>query len=85
MRTLKLINPKLKTLWNYGKRGDKKRRGEVSENNDFMLNPDSLHVDMVIAGVLENEKKYELKFCPCRLTGGIREKDLELLCPCNFR
>jgi ferredoxin-thioredoxin reductase catalytic subunit len=58
---------------------------KFSENNDFMLNPDSLHVDMVIEGVLENEKKYGLKFCPCRLTCGIREKDLQLLCPCNFK
>jgi len=39
----------------------------------------------VVEGVLENEKKYGLKLCPCRLRDGTRERDLELLCPCNFK
>jgi len=55
------------------------------EKNDFKLNPDREHVDMVIEGVFENEKKYGLKLCPCRLRDGSRERDLALLCPCNFK
>jgi len=55
-----------------------------TENNDFKLNPDKEHVDMIIDGVLGNEKKYKLKLCPCRLRDGTRERDLELICPCNF-
>jgi ferredoxin-thioredoxin reductase catalytic chain len=34
---------------------------------------------------LGNEKKYGLRLCPCRLRDGTREKDLELICPCNFK
>jgi ferredoxin-thioredoxin reductase catalytic chain len=56
-----------------------------TEKNDFMLNPDKSLVDMVIDGVLENEKKHGLRLCPCRLRDGTREKDLELICPCNFK
>ncbi|UCD06864.1 MAG: ferredoxin:thioredoxin reductase [Candidatus Aenigmatarchaeota archaeon] len=56
-----------------------------TEKNDFMLNPDKSLVDMVIDGVLENEKKHGLMLCPCRLRDGTREKDLELICPCNFK
>lgn len=56
-----------------------------TENNDFKLNPDKEHVDMIISGVLENEKKHGLKLCPCRLRDGKRERDLELICPCNFK
>lgn len=56
-----------------------------TENNDFILNPDSKHVDIVVEGVLENEKKHGLKLCPCRLGDGTKEKDLELICPCNFQ
>lgn len=56
-----------------------------TENNDFMLNPDLEHVDFVIKGVLENEKKHSLKFCPCRLRDGSREGDLSIICPCNFK
>jgi len=56
-----------------------------AENNDFMLNPDKEHVDCILDGLFENEKKYGLKLCPCRLRDGTRERDLELLCPCNFK
>jgi ferredoxin-thioredoxin reductase catalytic subunit len=56
-----------------------------SEGNDFMLNPDQPHVDMILEGVLRNEKEYGLKLCPCRLRNGTRERDLELICPCNFK
>ena len=28
-----------------------------TENNDFKLNPDKEHVDMILQGVLQNEKK----------------------------
>jgi ferredoxin-thioredoxin reductase catalytic subunit len=56
-----------------------------TEKNDFMLNPDEGHVRTVAKGVLHNEEKFGLKLCPCRLRDGTREKDLELLCPCNFK
>ncbi|MBT4936147.1 hypothetical protein HOL21_00720 [Candidatus Woesearchaeota archaeon] len=52
---------------------------------DFILNPDTDHVAMIVDGVLKNEIKYGLKLCPCRLRDGTREKDLELICPCNFK
>jgi ferredoxin-thioredoxin reductase catalytic subunit len=56
-----------------------------AEKNDFILNPDTKHVDMIAKGILNNEKKHGLKLCPCRIRDGTREKDLELICPCNFK
>lgn len=56
-----------------------------TQNNDFKLNPDKEHVDIIINGVLINEKKYGLKLCPCRLRDNTRDRDLELICPCNFK
>ncbi|MBW2997210.1 ferredoxin:thioredoxin reductase [Candidatus Woesearchaeota archaeon] len=56
-----------------------------AENNDFMLNPDAKHVDRIAKGVLNNEKQHGLKLCPCRIRDGTREKDLEIICPCNFK
>ena len=53
--------------------------------NDFMLNTDEEMVNMVAEGVLDNEKKYGLKLCPCRLRDETRKRDLELICPCNFK
>lgn len=56
-----------------------------TENNDFVLNPDKKHVNIVIDGVFENEKEFGLKLCPCRLSDGTKEMDLSLICPCNFK
>jgi ferredoxin-thioredoxin reductase catalytic chain len=58
---------------------------KFTESNDFILNTDEDHVGMVISGVLVNEKEYGLKLCPCRLRDGTRQRDLELICPCNFK
>ena len=58
---------------------------EFTEHNDFILNPNQKHVNLIVEGVLSNEKQYGLKLCPCRLRDGTKEKDLELLCPCNFK
>ena len=56
-----------------------------TKQNDFVLNPDKEHVAMIVKGVLDNETKYGFKLCPCRLRDGTHEKDLELICPCNFK
>lgn len=58
---------------------------KFTENNDFILNPDREFMDSVIDGVLENERMCGLKLCPCRIRDGTRQRDLELLCPCNFK
>ncbi|MFQ5406477.1 MAG: ferredoxin-thioredoxin reductase catalytic domain-containing protein [Candidatus Micrarchaeia archaeon] len=57
---------------------------DYCEGNDFMLNPDKDRVDLLVKGVLENEKNHGLKYCPCRITTGDFQKDLNLVCPCNF-
>lgn len=56
-----------------------------TEDQDFILNPDSAHVDTIVKGVLDNEKKFGLKLCPCQIRDNTKQRDLELLCPCNFK
>ncbi len=58
---------------------------KFTEKNDFMLNPDKTLVDKIMDGLLENEKSHGLKLCPCRLRDGTKERDLKLICPCNFK
>ncbi|MFC1957601.1 ferredoxin-thioredoxin reductase catalytic domain-containing protein [Chloroflexota bacterium] len=58
---------------------------EFTGNNDFMLNPDQELVSMVIDSLFANEKDCGLKLCPCRLRDDSRKRDLELICPCNFK
>lgn len=56
-----------------------------TDKNDFKLNSDNSHVEGVADGVLANEKEYGLKLCPCRLRDESFERDMELICPCNFK
>ena len=51
---------------------------KYTEKNNFILNPDKNTVNMIIDGVLENEKQHGLKLCPCRLRDNTKERDLEL-------
>lgn len=59
--------------------------GIFTKENDFKLNPETEMVETVAKGINENERKYGLKLCPCRLRDGTRKRDLELICPCNFK
>lgn len=55
------------------------------ENQKIQLNPDKEHADIAMKGVLENEEKTGLKFCPCQVQIGDFSKDVGLLCPCDFK
>ena len=73
--------------------GTSMRREEVmrvweefsGRSDEFGLNPDGQIVEMLLEGVLANEKQKGLKLCPCRVSDGTKARDLALICPCNFR
>lgn len=55
-----------------------------ARENGFKLNPDKEIVKKIMIGLLENEKKYGNKYCPCRrVTGDPKEDDLKV-CPCYW-
>jgi len=56
-----------------------------SPNEKFKLNPDMEKVRLLAKGVLDNQKNYGFRYCPCRLTTGRREEDIKLICPCHFK
>ena len=55
------------------------------EGKGYWLNPDRAFVDGLLDGLLENTERYGYRFCPCRLATGKREKDRDLICPCDYR
>ena len=57
---------------------------EYAQKNGFKLNPDREVVNRLIKGLLENEKKYGKRYCPCRRIIGNPEEDKEKICPCKF-
>jgi len=59
-----------------------KHEGEAA---GYYLNPDVEFVLDLMEGLLTNEERYGYWSCPCRLAEGVREKDLDIICPCDYR
>jgi ferredoxin-thioredoxin reductase catalytic chain len=59
-----------------------KREGEAA---GYYLNPDVDFVLDLMDGILTNEARYGYWSCPCRLADGVREQDLDIICPCDYR
>ena len=59
-----------------------KSEGEAA---GYYLNPDVEFVLDLMEGLLANEARYGYQACPCRLAEGIRAKDLDIICPCDYR
>ncbi|MDO8639745.1 MAG: thioredoxin [bacterium] len=57
---------------------------EYAKKNGFQLNPNKEVVNKIIKGLLENEKKYGAKYCPCRRVTGNLEEDKLKICPCVY-
>jgi len=57
---------------------------KYAEANGFRLNPDEKVVERLVKGLLENEKKYGARYCPCRRVTGNKEEDKPKICPCKW-
>jgi ferredoxin-thioredoxin reductase catalytic subunit/rubredoxin len=56
-----------------------------AESGGYHLNPDSKFTLELVDGLLVNETRYGYQSCPCRLASGVKEKDLDIICPCDYR
>jgi len=59
-------------------------KGEV-EAGGYHLNPDVMFTKELMKGLLTNEKRYGYRACPCRLSSGKKEEDIDIICPCDYR
>ena len=55
-----------------------------AKSRGFRLNPDRKVVEMIIKGLLANEKKHGARYCPCRVVTGDKEEDRKIICPCVY-
>jgi len=62
-----------------------KRLDREAETGGYHLNPDPSFTKDLIKGLLINESRYGYWNCPCRLASGIKEGDLDIICPCDYR
>jgi ferredoxin-thioredoxin reductase catalytic chain len=62
-----------------------RRLKEEAEASGYLLNPDEDFVMDLMVGLVTNEERYGYISCPCRDADGVREKDRDIICPCNYR
>ncbi len=56
-----------------------------AEQSGYHLNPDTEFVKELVKGLITNQKRYGYQACPCRLASGDKQKDLDIICPCDYR
>jgi len=56
-----------------------------TEKSGYLLNPDEEFTLGIVESLLINQERYGYPLCPCRLSSGNREADLDIICPCNYR
>lgn len=58
---------------------------EETEAFGYHLNPDEAFTKELLESILINQDRYGYGACPCRLASGIKEEDLDIICPCDYR
>lgn len=61
------------------------RLNREAEEGGYHLNPDIEFTKMLIEGIITNERRYGYWNCPCRLATGVKEEDVDIICPCDYR
>ncbi|MFX1521646.1 MAG: ferredoxin-thioredoxin reductase catalytic domain-containing protein [Promethearchaeota archaeon] len=56
----------------------------VARHQGWELNNDKKLVQVLHDGLTTNWKRYGYFSCPCRLADGAREKDKDIICPCEY-
>ncbi len=56
-----------------------------AEAGGYHINPDAGFAKELVKGLITNERRYGYRACPCRLAMGDKEKDLDIICPCDYR
>jgi len=56
-----------------------------AKQGGYNLNPDKDFTLELARGLLINGSRYGYWACPCRLADGTKDKDLDIICPCDYR
>ena len=58
---------------------------QTAETAGYHLNPDPEFTRELVKSLLINEQRYGYQACPCRLASADKGKDLDIVCPCDYR
>lgn len=56
-----------------------------AKRSGYFLNPDVFFTKGLVEGLLKNAERYGYESCPCRLSFGEKQDDLDIICPCDYR
>ncbi|MFO8063758.1 MAG: ferredoxin-thioredoxin reductase catalytic domain-containing protein [Spirochaetota bacterium] len=56
----------------------------VAQHNGWELNSDKEFLEDLVSGLRTNFNRYGYYLCPCRDGSGDREKDRDIICPCDY-
>lgn len=56
-----------------------------TEAGGYHLNPDIDFTKKLVRGLIVNEDRYGYQACPCRISSGVKQEDLDIICPCDYR
>ena len=58
---------------------------KIQEAKGYFFCNDKERATDLMESLLLNKDRYGYMACPCRLVSGDREKDQEIICPCEYR
>jgi ferredoxin-thioredoxin reductase catalytic subunit len=58
---------------------------QVQEPKGYYFNADQERTFDLLNSLMENKNRYGYMACPCRLASGDKEKDRDIICPCEYR
>jgi ferredoxin-thioredoxin reductase catalytic subunit len=56
-----------------------------AEAGGYNINPDPKFAGELAEGIARNVERYSYPLCPCRLSGGSIQADMDIICPCDYR
>ena len=58
---------------------------KVQEPKGYFFNQDLDRTYELLEALLTNKERYGYMVCPCRLASGDKQKDKDIICPCEYR
>lgn len=58
---------------------------KTQELKGYFFHKDRERVLDILRDILINRERYGYMSCPCRLASGDRERDRDIICPCEYR
>ncbi len=61
------------------------RLRKVNEPKGYLFNGEKEKTFELLRSLLTNKDRYGYMACPCRLASGDRDRDKDIICPCDYR